>query len=233
MDRIEIKNEAKAIVREKFSEFWLRYFFVLTLSFAMSLLYRKIAVIFNHCYFSFQNECVLSNGSIINGGLSFFYSIITTFLTFGMYKIMLKLVRKKETEFNDLFAYKKDFFKLFALSFITELLVSLGYVLIVPGIILQLCYAMIGFIYVDNNGKKSVIETMKSSRELMNGYKMDYFIFNISFVGWLFLSAFTFGLALVYVIPYVYISQALYYENLKKQKNTLKPIDNSKKNKYY
>ncbi|MDO4831277.1 MAG: DUF975 family protein, partial [Clostridia bacterium] len=46
--------------------------------------------------------------------------------------------------------------------------------------------------YVDNNGKKSVIETMKSSRELMNGYKMDYFIFNISFVGWFFLSAFTF-----------------------------------------
>ena len=35
MDRIEIKNEAKDIVREKFSEFWLRYFFVLTLSFAM------------------------------------------------------------------------------------------------------------------------------------------------------------------------------------------------------
>lgn len=38
----------------------------------------------------------------------------------------------------------------------------------------------------------------------------------LSFFGWYLLCALTFGIALVYVAPYVSVSEALYYEELKK-----------------
>ena len=59
-------------------------------------------------------------------------------------------------------------------------------------------------------------EALKESREMMRGHKWEYFIFILSFIGWLFLVPFTLDILLIWLVPYILIVDLIYYENLKK-----------------
>ncbi len=75
---------------------------------------------------------------------------------------------------------------------------------------------MTTYILADNELRP--VETLKESWNLMKGYKLDYFIFNVSFIGWMILSFFSFGILAILVIPYIMTANTLYYENLLKLK---------------
>jgi uncharacterized membrane protein len=49
----------------------------------------------------------------------------------------------------------------------------------------------------------------------MKGHKCDFFIFQLSFIGWYLLVGLTFGIMSIYVIPYVQIATANFYQALK------------------
>ena len=51
----------------------------------------------------------------------------------------------------------------------------------------------------------------------MNGHKMDYFILNLSFFGWAILGIFTFGLLYLWLIPYMQVTFANFYNEIKEQ----------------
>ena len=85
--------------------------------------------------------------------------------------------------------------------------------LVIPGIIKALAYSMAGFIVVDTDLEAK--DVLKKSKEMMNGYKWDYFVFGLSFIGWFILVPFTIGILLIWLIPYMLVSMALYYEKLK------------------
>ena len=74
---------------------------------------------------------------------------------------------------------------------LVSILVGLGFfLLVVPGIILSLAYSFAIYLVVDKNIVGN--EFLKASREMMNGYKWDYFVFLLSFLGWFILGIFTF-----------------------------------------
>ena len=50
----------------------------------------------------------------------------------------------------------------------------------------------------------------------MNGYKWDYFVFQLSFIGWILLGVITAGIAYIFICPYINVATVLYYEELKK-----------------
>ena len=79
-----------------------------------------------------------------------------------------------------------------------------------------LAYSFIVYIILDNdiNGK----EALTKSREMMKGYKWDFFVFNLSFLGWIILGIFTLGILYIWLIPYMSIAEVIYYERLKKIK---------------
>lgn len=56
------------------------------------------------------------------------------------------------------------------------------------------------------HGKEAITE----SRHRMMGYKGDWFVLNLSFIGWLLLVIVTGGLASIYVTPYIYVTEAIY-----------------------
>ena len=87
---------------------------------------------------------------------------------------------------------------------------------IIPGIILSIAYTMSFYIFADNReiGAK---ECLDKSKEMMNGYKLNYFAFGLSFIGWIILCVLI--VPMIWVIPYVTTAQTLYYEELKKIKN--------------
>lgn len=86
---------------------------------------------------------------------------------------------------------------------------------IIPGIIKSFSYAMTPYILADSQNVKAQ-EALKISMRMMNGHKLDLFVFYLSFLGWILLSGLTFGLLqLFYVGPYMSTALAGFYEELK------------------
>lgn len=88
---------------------------------------------------------------------------------------------------------------------------------IFPGIIKALAYSQSLFIYRDRLLKNDPIkytEAVTLSRELMVGHKWEFFVFQLSFIGYWLLTIVTFGVAGIWVIPYYRLSTANYYVHL-------------------
>ena len=103
----------------------------------------------------------------------------------------------------------------FKVGVVTEIFIVLWtFVFIIPGIIKTYKWYFVNQIIHDNpnlDGKQA----RDLSDRMTDGFKSDIFIMNLSFFFWLILSAFTLGIAYLYVGPYIACTSAMYYENLK------------------
>lgn len=86
--------------------------------------------------------------------------------------------------------------------------------LIVPGIIKSFSYAMTPYIMVEHP-EYSATEAINASCELMRGHKWDLFCLYLSFIGWAFLSVITCCIGFFWLEPYMSVSQAAFYKDLK------------------
>ncbi len=104
-------------------------------------------------------------------------------------------------------------------KFISMLLVSIytflwSLLFIIPGIIKSYSYAMTPYILMDRPELSST-DAIKESEKMMNGHKMDLFILDLSFVGWIFLAMLTCGILTLYVEPYMMATRSAFYLELK------------------
>lgn len=68
------------------------------------------------------------------------------------------------------------------------------------------------FIYADENAEKlSFTETVKKAFSIVKGNRIQFYAMNISFIGWTILSMLTFGLLMIWVMPYMMMSVANMY----------------------
>lgn len=86
--------------------------------------------------------------------------------------------------------------------------------LIIPGIIKAFAYSQAFYILGENPGM-SANETLHRSDAMMKGHKMEYFILELSFYGWVLLTALTLGIAGIWVGPYMNATLTNYYLSLK------------------
>lgn len=102
--------------------------------------------------------------------------------------------------------------------FLKDLFVSLwSLLLVIPGIIKSYEYRMIPYLLAENPGMDRT-EAFAKSKEMMDGEKWNAFVLDLSFIGWIILSIFTLGiLAIFYVNPYIYQTNAELYLTLKKK----------------
>ncbi len=89
--------------------------------------------------------------------------------------------------------------------------------LFIPGIIKALSFSMTAYIIADNPDLTAT-EALDKSQEFMRGHKWRLFCLLFSFIGWFILSGFTFGLGLIFLLPYVNLSIANFYLDIKGQK---------------
>ena len=89
--------------------------------------------------------------------------------------------------------------------------------LIVPGIIKSFSYAMTPYIMVEHP-EYSASEAINDSCELMRGHKWELFCLYLSFIGWAFLSVITCCIGFFWLEPYISVSQAAFYKDLKNGK---------------
>ena len=86
--------------------------------------------------------------------------------------------------------------------------------LVVPGIIKSFSYSQAQLIIAENP-TMSANEAITLSRKMMDGHKWEYFVFILSFILWFLLVGVTFGIAGIYVIPYVQTAQINFYKKVK------------------
>ena len=95
----------------------------------------------------------------------------------------------------------------------------LTFPLMIPAVICGYRYSMVYFI-LNDNPEMSGTEAMKASKEMMKGHKWELFVLHLTFIGWIILSPFTLYLLLIWLIPYMRISQVKFYERIKSAQTT-------------
>lgn len=85
--------------------------------------------------------------------------------------------------------------------------------LVVPGIVALYAYRMAFFLKADHP-EWSAGKALAESRRMMMGHKWRLMCLDASFVGWLLLVLVTFGLATLFVSPYIGVANAAFYEDL-------------------
>ncbi len=58
-------------------------------------------------------------------------------------------------------------------------------------------------------------ECLDLSQEMMDGHKMDLFLLYLSFIGWALLCILSLGIGFLWLIPYINVSAAKFYEEIK------------------
>lgn len=86
--------------------------------------------------------------------------------------------------------------------------------LMVPGMIASLALFLVPYILKDNP-ELSVMETLRLSRRMMEGHKMQLFKLQLSFIGWILLGVLTLGVAFLWLIPYMMTALAAFYQDVK------------------
>ena len=134
----------------------------------------------------------------------------------GFAGFYLKRIRGEEIFIKNIFDGFKKFFPSFLLMFFYFLFVFLwSLLLIIPGIIKLLGYAMAFYIMYDNPGIKP-LEAIKKSQIMMKGYKGKLCLLYLSFIGWGLLGLLTLGIGWLWLYPYIGLSEGNFYENLKR-----------------
>ncbi|HHV29269.1 DUF975 family protein [Acetivibrio mesophilus] len=111
----------------------------------------------------------------------------------------------------------KYFLNAAALYIWTTLLILVWSVLlIVPGVIKALDLSMSFFILADNP-TMDVRQATNLSARMMKGYRKKFFLLNLSFIGWILISIFTFSIGFAITIPYMMTTYALFYDELKNE----------------
>lgn len=171
------------------------------------------------------NTMEISAGrSLLNGFLQIIYYFMLTSVSFTFLDFL-----RGETELlpleGVLQAFKREYFvNLLLLKIIKYIYIILWtLLLIVPGIVKSYGYSQAELIFkdtVDRTGKiPKPRDCLKQSEELMMGHKMDLFSLGLSFIGWIILAIFTFGLLYIWLTPYMEMSEVVFYENLTKKAN--------------
>lgn len=198
MNRAKIKNDAKKMIE---GNLW-------------TILKPMLIVMIVLGFVNVISEKVLQD-TFAGTMCSTLLSLAVMPLSYGLDVFILKYVRKEQVDYDEIFKHYSKFFPIFLLGLLMYIFIGLWSLLfVIPGIIAAISYSQAMFIMID--GEEEPDACIKKSKEMMYGYKLDYSVFMLSFFGWYLLCALTLGIALVYVAPYVSVSQALYYEELKK-----------------
>ncbi len=147
--------------------------------------------------------------------LSLLGLIISGPFILGISLFSLSIARNQEARLEQLF----DGFKNFKTALATFLyglifIVLWTLLLIIPGIIAALSYSQAFYILADNKDI-GAMEAIDKSKAMMDGYKLKLFGLWLMYIGLTILSVFTLGIALLWVIPYMHVSMAHFYEDIK------------------
>lgn len=231
--RAELKQEAKNLLKGHWGKaIGLNILQILPLLLGLFVVVGIVAAIFvtisQSPNGSFINDFARETGS--NGDRTDFFSnifssLIQTLLTVGVNYTLLDWLRTKKSDFSvvrGIFSVftKRDFLAVVVLWIVQTLFEFFWYlVFIIPGIVKTYAYSQTYYIYkdiADNGGGDDLnyLDYVTKSRQLMKGHKFEYFVLQLSFLGWDILAILTLGIGEIWLIPYKNTTYMAYYRSL-------------------
>ena len=140
--------------------------------------------------------------------------LITPAFTLSLALIYLKLFNGEEIKIDNVFEGFYHFWGAFKVLFLSGLFTFLWSLLfVIPGIVKSFSYSMASYIYAENK-ELGALECIRRSKKIMHGHKMDLFVLYLSFIGWGILCMVTFGIASIYVVPYIQATVVNFYKSI-------------------
>lgn len=196
MNRVEIKNFAKEKLSGNLGSIWKILIIALGISLASTCVF---SILFNKMDADFLDSLL---------------GILMMPLGIGTTAFFISLIENENFEAKDLFKYYHDFVKIIGVTILMGLIIMLGYIcFIIPGIILTLSYSLVPIILI-KKPELGIVETLKYSREKMQGHKLDTFVLGLSFIGWAILGTLTFGILYIWLYPYMQLTFTKFYLNI-------------------
>jgi len=137
-------------------------------------------------------------------------------LAVGAAFFALKISRDQEAKTDDLFfSFNNNLGNSILAYLLVLIFTTIGiFLLIIPGIIVAFALSQTFFILADNPSIDSYSAVVKS-KDMMKGYKWQYFKISLRLMGLFFLCLFTFGIGFLWWAPYQYVVMAKFYEEVK------------------
>lgn len=196
MNRVEIKNFAKEKLSGNLGSIWKILIIALGISLATGIVF---GILFNNMDADFLDSLL---------------GILMMPLGIGTTAFFVSLIENTNFEAKDLFKYYHDFVKIIGVTVLMGLIVMLGYIcFIIPGIILTLSYSLVPIILI-KKPELGIVETLKYSREKIQGHKLDAFVLGLSFIGWAILGTLTVGILYIWLFPYMQLTFTKFYLNI-------------------
>lgn len=135
-------------------------------------------------------------------------------LSLGLIFIYLDVCAKKGVEVGRLFAGFQKMGDAIVLTLLITIFTFLWSLLfVIPGIIKGISYSQSYFILAENPDM-TASEALNESKRIMDGHKWEYFVLQLSFLGWTILASLTFGILFIWLVPYMECTLVNYYHKL-------------------
>ena len=121
-------------------------------------------------------------------------------------------------ELSEIFkGFKGNYLNVVKIMFLMDLKTLLWlFLFIVPGLIKAYEYSMIPYLLAENPNL-SASQAFSLSKQMTTGQKMDLFVLDLSFLGWIILGLICCGIGILFVLPYPEATKAEVYLILKQQ----------------
>ena len=145
------------------------------------------------------------------GFISFF---ITGQIAVSWKFISQKVYHGEKVGIKDLFYGFKDYVRILGAYVLQSIYLALWTLLfVIPGIVKAFSYSMTYFL-LDEDETLTANEAITLSRKLMDGKKWKLFCLELSYIGWVLLSALTLGILLLWVEPRMKEAQYIFFREV-------------------
>ena len=176
---------------------------------------------------------LIGGAAVIGLAIGAIFLMLSSVVGLGYRKYTLSLIDGEPAKFKMLFSQFHRLWPAVRMALLMDAVLLLPLLLVVPmmflawglGIILLIVW-LVALIYVsfgwvmaqfamledENCGAR---EALRRSWKLMEGRRVDYAFLGLSFIGWMILSAFTFGIGGLFLTPYMQVAYASFYRGLR------------------
>ncbi|XFA98959.1 DUF975 family protein [Candidatus Izemoplasma sp. B36] len=206
----DYRIDAENLLRGKYTEIIVTFLAFSVVSGLLGFIYSEFAP-----KYDYATMVVIDNGQPF---LAFIVNVLNFMFTVGfmyaIFYITIRIIDNKVIDIKEAFmsGFKNNYSRNLGLHILMALYTFLWALLfIIPGIVKSYAYSM-SFYLVNKEPELKSSDAIDKSRELMNGYKMNLFILDLSYIGWYLLSILTFGILLLWVVPRHYTARTLMYD---------------------
>lgn len=211
--RAELKARAKATLK---GQYWKLLGVMLLVSLISSAVTGVVNVQNLFAEGSGFNTAAVSIGALVSIAVGLFVSVP---FSLGLNRMYIRAAQGCRADTEELlYVYRSgNLLNAVLVNFLEGLFVFLWSLLfIIPGIVKAFSYFMIDFLLAENPAL-SQERAFEISKQVMRGNRGKAFVLGLSFIGWYLLSLLTFGIGVVFLAPYVQMTYAHFYLELKER----------------